>query len=143
MRYRRLIFLGLVVAIFLSVREWFDRVQEDVRDQEIIREDLGGNDAHLGSWGQANKNAIIQFRLKRDGRFNYEVVTRPDNDTIRHAGWYNINSDFKLVAVSDNGDTIINHGVYLTQSANGKVDVMNLVQNNDDTAAMLFYRLKQ
>ncbi len=143
MIYRRLIFLGLVVAIFLSVRECYDRVSEDVHDQEIIREDLGDNDAHLGSWGQANKNAIIQFRLKRDGRFNYEVVTRPDNDTIRHTGLYNINSDLKLVAVSDNGDTIINHGVYLTRSANGKVDVMNLTQNNADTAAMLFYRIKQ
>ncbi len=118
---------------------------------EIVREDMDEGDAHLGRWAQKNKDALIEFRLKRDGSFSYEVVEYPGNDTIRYIGshhlkmvvGYNGEQYPRLVAVSDKGDTIINHSVYLTRATKKDVDILGLKKDNKmNTPAQLFYRIK-
>ena len=140
-----------MVAAFLGIRKWLDRNSERLLDTEIIREDIDEGDAHLGRWARKNEDALIQFRLKRDGRFSYEVVEYLEGDTIRHVGWHQIIPAVghpgepypRLVAVSDKGDTIINHSVYLTRATIRNVDILGLKKDNQiDTPAILFYRIK-
>lgn len=118
---------------------------------EIVREDMDEGDAHLGRWAQKNKDVLIEFRLKRDGRFSYEVVEYPGNDSIRYTGshhlklavGYNGEQYPRLVAVSDKRDTIINHSVYLTRATKKDVDILGLKKDNQiNTPALLFYRIK-
>jgi hypothetical protein len=141
----------MVVAAFLGVRKWLDRAREELDDTEFIRDDLDEGDAHLGRWAQKNEHALIQFRLKRDGRFNYEVIESSTADTIRHTGWHQILRSVdvhgkqypRLFALSDNGDTILNHSVCLTRATIKNVDILELKKDNQpDTRAILFYRIK-
>lgn len=141
----------MIVAAFLGIRKWLDRNREELQDTEIIREDMDEGDAYLGRWARKNEDALIQFRLRRDGRFSYEVVEYAERDTIRHIGRHQIIPAVgyhgerypRLVAVSDNGDTIINHSVYLTRATIRNVDILGLKKDNQiDTPAILFYRIK-
>jgi hypothetical protein len=143
--------LLFLVAAFLGIRKWLDRTREKLQDTEIIRDDLDEGDAHLGCWAQQNEEAWIQFRLKPDGGFSYEVVQYPGNDTIRHAGWHQVIATIgyhgehypRLVAVSNDGDTIINHYVYLTRATKKNVAILGLKKDNlTDTPSLLFYRIK-
>jgi len=151
LKYNRFIILVVAMGVFLGIRKWFDRKREKLQDMEIIREDMDVGDAHLGHWAQKNEEALIQFRLKRDGRFTYEVVEYLEMDTLRHVGWHQIMSVNdsngeqypRLVAVSDNGDTIINHRVYLIQATKKNVNILELKKENQvDTPAILLYRIR-
>ncbi len=148
---RKIIILSIVVAAFLGIRKWVDLKREKAQDIEIVRADLDEGDAHLGSWAQKNGNALVQLRFKRNGSFIYETVGYPANDTVRYSGKHQIIATAtnmgvypRLVAVSDNGDTIIHHYVYLTRAATKNIDILNLSKdNNIDTAVIQFYRIKQ
>jgi hypothetical protein len=151
LKYYRAIILVVAVGAFLGIRKWLDLNREKILDTEIIREDMDEGDAHLGRWARKNEDALIQFRLARDGRFSYEAVEYPEKDTIRHAGWHQIIPSIgyqgeqypRLVAVSDKGDTIINHSVYLTRATIKNVDILGLKKDNQiDTPSILFYRIK-
>ncbi len=150
-RLRGFIVLFIGVAAFLGIRHWLDRKREKAQDVEIIRADWEEGDAHLGSWAQKNREVFIQFRLKRDGSFSYETVTYPANDTVRYSGQYQVvsvsgsNGAYpRLIAISDKGDTIIHHYVYLNRAAKQNVDVLNLAKDNSiDATVIQFYRIKQ
>ena len=135
------------MGAFLGIRKWFDRKREKFQDTEIIRADMDEGDAHLGRWARINEEVLIQFRLKRDGRFSYEVVEYPEMDTLRHIGRHQIIPDGeqypRLVAVSDNGDTLINHRIFLTRATKKDVDILALKKDNQiDTPALLLYRIE-
>lgn len=143
----------LIGLTFLSVRHWVDRKRESIQDIDIVRTDIDEGDAHLGSWAQKNDNALLLLRLVRDGSFHYQVISHSGKDTLTYTGHYEIlpfvssNSGLslpRLVAVSDKGDTIINHFIELTHATSRDVDVLKLNANDDpDAPAMLFYRVKQ
>ncbi|MGG9964807.1 hypothetical protein [Ferruginibacter sp. SUN106] len=143
------LFSLLTVAAFLMLRHWLDRKREKIQDIDIVRADMYEGDSHLGTWAQKNGNVLVTFRLKRDGNFNYEVDEGTSKDTVRYAGKYLLlpasgkdGWDYvRLVAVSDKGDTIINHFIETTHATKRDVDVLSL--KTDTTAAMLFYRVKQ
>ncbi|MBN8865078.1 MAG: hypothetical protein J0H92_17015 [Sphingobacteriales bacterium] len=138
---------------YLGFRNWLDRRTEKKQNTEIIRE----GEEILGSWGQKSASSLIRFRLRRDGTFTYKMVQYPVSDTVTINGRYGISSanghvktsDYpRLIAVSDNGDTIINHFIaYLTP-----YDAAALDQGYDkmilnaggrlDTAGLVFYRIK-
>ncbi|HNT49426.1 MAG TPA: hypothetical protein PLM56_06120 [Cyclobacteriaceae bacterium] len=146
MRAKGLIILVVALVVFLAIRKWIDRIRERVEDTEIVRDDMDEGDAHLGFWAQKNANALIQIRLKRDGTFKYEVIEYPINDTIRHIGQYQIYNEEqpRLMALSNTGDTIINHYVYLMRATKRNVDILGLKESTQvDAGAMLFYRIKQ
>lgn len=151
-RFKGFVILFFAVLAFLGIRKWLDRNREKVQDVEIIRSGLDEGDAHLGVWAQKNTDALVQLRLKRDGSFTYEVVSYPANDTIRYSGkhqiipttGYNGNPYPRLVAVSKQGDTVINHYVYLTHAVTKNVDMLGLANDNSpDAGAMMYYRIKQ
>ena len=74
------------MAAFLGIRKLLDRSRERLGDMEIVREDMDEDDLHLGHWAQKNGNVLIQFRLKRDGRCNYDDIDLRKKDTVKHAG---------------------------------------------------------
>lgn len=145
--------LLIIAGGYLGLRYWLDRRTEKNQDTEIIRE----GEEMLGSWGQKSARNLVRFRLRRDGTFTYKLVQYPLPDTITINGRYGIASanghaktgDYpRLIAVSDKGDTIINHYIaYLTP-----YDAVALDQGYDkmilnaggrlDTAGLVFYRLK-
>ncbi len=147
------LFSLLFVAAFLMLRHWLDGKREKIQDIDIVRPDMHEDDAHLGTWAQKNGNLLISLRLKRDGNFSYEVDKGISKDTIKYAGTYIIMpavSDnygmyySRLVAVSDKGDTIINTFIQTTHATKRDVDVLSLkADTRSDSAAMLFYRIKQ
>lgn len=138
---------------YLGIRKWTDRRTEQNQDTEIVRE----NEEHLGSWAQKSDGRFIRFRLQRDGRFLYKLVQYPGGDTTTINGSYAIvtvpgNSRTdpypRLIAVSDQGDTIINHYiVYITP-----YDAVALDEGYDklilnaggrfDTTGLVFFRIK-
>ncbi|MFT3677582.1 MAG: hypothetical protein QM781_16955 [Chitinophagaceae bacterium] len=138
---------------YLAIRQWIDRRTEKKQDTEIVRE----GEEILGSWGQKSARSLIRFRLRRNGTFTYKLVQYPLSDTVTISGRYGIASanghtktgDYpRLIAVSDKGDTIINHYIaYLTP-----YDAAALDQGYDkmilnaggrlDTAGLVFYRIK-
>lgn len=139
---------------YLAIRQWMDRRTEKKQDTEIIRE----GEEILGSWGQKSANNLIRFRLRRDGTFTYKLVHYPQSDTVVVNGAYEIatsagsrsSGDYpRLIAVSNKGDTVINHFIaYLTP-----YDAAALDQGYDkmilnaggrlDTAGLVFYRIKE
>lgn len=150
-RLRGFILLFIGVTAFLGIRHWLDRKREQAQDVEIIRSDMDAGDAHLGSWAQKNANALIRFRLRREGGFSYEAIIYAANDTIRYSGRYQIiatpgqhGTYPRLVAVSSEGDTVINQYVYLSRAVKQNVDILNLAKDNSpDAEAMQFYRIQQ
>ncbi|HTE29845.1 MAG TPA: hypothetical protein VK666_05690 [Chryseolinea sp.] len=143
----------LAGIVFLSVRHWLDRKREKIQDIDIVRGDIDEGDSQLGLWAQKNDSALLMVRLRRDGSFDYQVVAYPVKDTLRYTGRYRILPSFvsnsrvsypRLIAVSANGDTLINHFIQLTRAIKRNVDVLSLKANNDpDAPAILFYRIKQ
>jgi len=151
-RFKGFVFLFLGVLVFLGIRKWLDRTREKVQDVEIVRSDLDEGDAHIGVWAQKNKDALVQLCFKRDGSFIYEAVSYPAKDTTRYLGkhqiipaiGYNGSPYPRLVAVSNEGDTIINQYVYLTRAATKNVNMLGLANDNSPNAgARMFYRIKQ
>lgn len=147
------LFSLLTVAAFLMLRHWFDRKREKIQDIDIVRPDMYEGDSHLGTWAQKHGDTLITFRLKRDGNFSYEVAEGRSKDRVIYAGKYLLMSGvpgkdgfdyFRLVAVSDKGDTIINHFIETTHATKRNADVLSLkADSSPGTAAMLFYRVKQ
>lgn len=145
--------LLVITGSYLGLRNWLDRRTEKRQDTEIIRE----GEEILGSWGQKSANSLIRFRLRRDGTFTYKLVQYPLSDTVTINGRYGIaaatsqqkTGDYpRLVAVSDKGDTIINHYIaYLTPYDAAALDkgYDKLILNSGgrlDTAGLVFYRIK-
>ncbi len=145
--------LLVITGSYLGLRNWLDRRTEKRQDTEIIRE----GEEILGSWGQKSANSLIRFRLRRDGTFTYKLVQYPLSDTVTINGRYGIatatsqqkTGDYpRLVAVSDKGDTIINHYIaYLTPYDAAALDkgYNKLILNSGgrlDTAGLVFYRIK-
>ncbi|GAB2808802.1 hypothetical protein GCM10027043_04980 [Ferruginibacter profundus] len=130
-----------------------DRKREKIQDIDIVRSDMYDGDSHLGTWAQKNGNVLVTFRLKRDGNFSYEIDEGTSKDPVKYAGKYIIQDAVagndswqysRLVAVSDKGDTIINHFIETTYATKRNVDVLSLKANtNSDSTTMLFYRVKQ
>ena len=147
------LFSLLCVAAFLVLRQWLDRKREKIQDIDIVRPDMYDGDSHLGTWAQKNGNVLITFRLKRDGNFSYQTAEGTSKDPIKYAGKYVIldvvpgNDGWqysRLVAVSDKGDTIINHFIEMAHATKRNVDVLSLkADRNSDSTTMLFYRVKQ
>lgn len=138
---------------YLGIRKWMDRRIEQKQDAEIVRE----NEEYLGSWAQKSGGRLIRFRLQRNGRFLYQLVPGPARDTIIINGNYeiaassaNIRTDHypRLVAISDLGDTIINHYIaYITPYNAHALDqgYDKIVLNpggRSDTAGLVFFRTK-
>lgn len=142
----------LVVAVFLSIRYWIDRRRGKFQDIDIVRADLDNGDSHLGSWAQKNDNSLLLLRFKRDGSFFYSVVIYPAKDTLKYTGYYKITQSVvnnnalqypQMLAISNKGDTIINHFMQIKRATKKNVDILSLKTGNNDDAAMLFYRIKQ
>ncbi|MEI9954818.1 MAG: hypothetical protein WDM90_00540 [Ferruginibacter sp.] len=147
------LFSLLALAAFLMLRHWLDRKREKIEDIDIVRPDMYDGDAHLGTWAQKSGNVLVTFRLKRDGNFTYEVDKDTPKDTVKYEGQYQvmptvIGNDrlqyYRLVAVSNKGDTVINSFIETTHATKRNVDVLSLKNDSSpDAAAMLFYRIKQ
>lgn len=143
----------LAVAIFLSLRHWADRKREKIQGIDIVRADVDNGDAHLGSWAQKNDSALILLRFKRDSSFYYKLITLPKKDTFYFTGHYQIMPAVAtttglqypcLVAVSNEGDTIINHFIQISRATKKNVDILSFkTVNSTDSPSMLFYRVKQ
>lgn len=143
----------LAVAIFLSLRHWIDRKREKIQDIDIVRTDVDNGDAHLGFWVQKNDSALILLRFKRDSSFYYNVIISSAKDTSLFTGKYYImpaivnNNGLqcpRLIAVSNEGDTIINHFIQMTRATKKNVDILSFrTANNIDSPSILFYRVKQ
>jgi hypothetical protein len=143
----------LAVAIFLSLRHWIDRKREKIQDIDIVRTDVDNGDAHLGSWAQKNNSALILLRFKRDSSFYYSVITSSAKDTSRFTGKYYIIPSIvtnnglqypRMIAVSNEGDTIINHFIQMTRATKKNLDMLSFKTTNSvDSPSMLFYRIKQ
>jgi len=139
---------------YLAIRQWIDRRTEKKQDTEIVRE----GEEMLGSWGQKSASSLIRFRLRRDGTFTYKLVQYPQSDTVVINGTYGIatsagsksGGDYpRLIAVSDKGDTIINHFIaYLTPYDAAALDkgydkmILN-AGGRLDTTGLVFYRIKE
>ncbi|MCF3110828.1 hypothetical protein LL912_18735 [Niabella sp. CC-SYL272] len=143
----------VTVGGYLGIRKWADRRTERNQDTEIVRE----NEEYLGSWAQKSDGSFIRFRLQRDGGFLYKLVQYPGRDTTTINGSYAIvtvsgNSSTdqypRLIAVSDQGDTIINHYIaYITPydvvALDGGYDKMVLNPGGRlDTTGLAFFRIK-
>ncbi|MGC4104010.1 hypothetical protein [Ferruginibacter sp.] len=147
------LFSLIAVAFFLIARHWVDRKREQVQDIDIVRPDMYEGDAHLGTWAQKNGDTLITFRLKREGDFTYETTEGPSKKTVQYTGKYEILpavigkdglSYFRLVALSDRGDTVINHFIETSHATKRDVDILSLTAySSRDSAAMIFYRIKQ
>lgn len=147
-------FLGFVMVIvfFFTIRRWLDGKREAIQDIDIVR-NTDTKNAHLGTWAQQNGHTLTKFRLKRDSSFTYEAVTGPSSDTTRYKGQYHIQPavvDYeglhypRLIALSNDGDTIINHFIQMARATKQDVDMMKLLTDNGpDAPAMLFYRIMQ
>ncbi len=148
MRLYYLFLFGILVALFLLARKWFDEKKEDLFDMEVVRQD----EEHLGQWAGRSAKAFILFRLKRDNSFTGKYVLGEQTDTVRISGKYDIiggsNTAYypRLVAVGQNGDTLLNFFIaYVTpyDSKVSKVDKMVLNPNSIyDTISYVFYRVK-
>lgn len=147
------ILLLVTAGGYLGLRHWIDRKTEAKQDTEIIRE----GEEILGSWGQRSDKSLIRFRLRRDGTFTYKLVQYPVQDTTIITGKYGVataagnlkTGDYpRLIAVSDQGDTIINHYIaYLTPYDAVALDkgYDKLILNSGgrlDTTGLVFYRIK-
>lgn len=143
----------LAVAVFLAVRHWLDRKREKIQGIDIVRADMDEGDSHLGSWAQKNDSALLLLRLQRNGSFSYRVVKYPKNDTLKYNGQYQLlppvvtNNGLQyplLIAISTNGDTIINHFIQITRATKKNIDILSLEKKYiPGSPAILFYRIKQ
>lgn len=86
MRRNNLIFLGILVAIFLTIRTWLDRTREKTFDMELVRE----GEEYLGQWSGRTADTFVHIRLKRDGSFISKSVRNGYADTIHTNGKYEI-----------------------------------------------------
>lgn len=146
------LFSLLCVAAFLMLRHWLDRKREQIQDIDIVRPDIYEDDAHLGTWAQKNDDTLITFRLKRDGSFSYGVAKVASKDSVKYAGKYLLMSAVaddglqypRLVAVSDHGDTVINHFIQMAHATKRNVDILILKTDSySSDTAIRFYRVKQ
>ncbi len=142
----------IAVAVFLSIRHWLDRKREKNQDIDIVRADLGKGDSHLGSWAQKNDSTLLLLRFKRDGSFFYMVVTYPQKDSLKYTGNYKIMPSIvnntglrypRMIAISNLGDTIINHFLEIKRATKQNVDILRFKTGINSEEAMLFYRIKQ
>ncbi|HEX6181938.1 MAG TPA: hypothetical protein VFZ47_11880 [Chitinophagaceae bacterium] len=151
MRLWRLLILGLAVALFLLLRNFFDEKVENALDIEVVRED----EEFLGNWASKTGESLIQFRLRRDQRFTWKLVKYPKGDTITIEGKYDIIGPSKdrtaeyyprLIAVDQNNDTLFNYFIAYVTPYDTKVEkVDRLVLNPNsiyDTVSYTFYRVK-
>ncbi|MES2774441.1 MAG: hypothetical protein V4722_09665 [Bacteroidota bacterium] len=148
--FKGLLIVFLTVAGYLAIREWLDRKKEKAQDIEIVRE----AEEMLGSWANKSKEALVQFRLHRDGKFTYSLVDYQKNDTTRITGKYEViygNSTTyypRLIATDDKNDTVFNYFIayvtpYDAYALNRGYDKLMLNPNNFyDTVSYTFYRVK-
>ena len=151
MRLWRLLLLGLAVAVFLLLRNFFDSKVENVMDIEVVRD----GEEHLGNWASKTKESLIHFRLRRDQRFTWKLVEYPKTDTVIIEGKYDIIGPNKertaeyyprLILVDQNNDTLFNWFIsYVTPYDTNveKVDRLVFKPNSIyDTVSYTFFRVK-
>ncbi len=148
MRFVYLIILGVLVGIFLFIRQCVDRKVEKVTGKEVVRED----EELLGTWGAKTAVTYLQFRLKRDGTLEYMLVRLPEKDTMLITGTYMVSEGLstnyfpRLITLNEKGDTIFNYYIrYVTPySSTARYDNLVISPNSIyDTIEYKFYRIKQ
>lgn len=143
----------LAVAIFLAVRYWLDRKREAIQQIDIVRKDLDLGDSHLGSWAMKNDTTLTIVRFRRDGFFSCQHISYLTKDTIKEQGRFSIITSYvdekglhypRIIAISDQGDTLFNHFLHITRATKKNVDILVLQPNeNTDSLKAVFYRIKQ
>lgn len=152
--YTKYFFIFIIsVAAFLTIRQWLDRKRGKTQDIDIVRADADDSDSHLGSWAQKNDSALLMLRFKREDSFLYTLVSYPSNDTLKYIGYYKVMPSIvndkglqypHMIAISNKGDTIINHFIQMQRATKRNVDILSLkTDNGPDAKSMLFYRIEQ
>src|SRR5688572_29475981 len=127
MRLWRILLLGLVVALFLLLRNFFDEKVENAMDIEVVRD----GEEHLGNWASKTNESLIHFRLRRDQRFTWKLVKYPKGDTVTIEGKYDIigpgadrTTEYypRIIAVDEKNDTLINFFIAYVTPYDTKVE---------------------